>query len=146
MSIQLELFAPAPYRLVIARCGTPVAVGNEVPLSRVMVFGLSPGDRINQIGEAAKSGKVTSASRVDQFEPAVIYEGILDAISFNEDDIGRYLAFRDQTMEEPTFLLYMFESESLGLIDDELFVYNFKTKSPRFYRRFFGKLNFGKNQ
>ncbi len=93
MSYQLELFAPKPYRLVSARCGTPVAVGSEVPLSRVMVFGLSPGDRIIQIGEVAKSGKVTSASRVDQFKPAVIYEGILDAVSFDEEDVGRYLAF-----------------------------------------------------
>ncbi|TGL75401.1 hypothetical protein [Leptospira levettii] len=145
MSIQLELFAPAPYRLVNARCGTPVAVGNEVPLSKVMVFGLSPGDRIIQIGETAKSGKVTSASRIDHFEPAVIYEGILDAVSFNEEGMGRYLAFRDQTIEEPTFLLYMFESESEGFFEDELFVFNFKTKSPRFYRTFFGRLNIGEN-
>lgn len=137
MSIQLELFAPAPYRLVSARCGTPVAVGDEVPLSRVMVFGLSPGDRIIQIGSFSKNGKITSSCRVDQFAPPVIYEGILDAIGFNEEEMGRFLAFRVQAKKDPTFLLYMFESDNLGLLDDELFVYNFKTNSPRFYRRIF---------
>lgn len=137
MSIQLELFEPPVFRLAIAKCGTPVAVGSNVPINPVTVFGLSPGTRIIQIGDFAESGKITSSNRVDEFKPAVIYEGILDAVSFNEEDIGRYLAFRVQTLENPTFLLYMFESDSIGYLEDELYVYNFKENSSRFYQRFF---------
>lgn len=57
--------------------GEPLIYGSP-NLEIIPWYGLSPGTKVTRIGEPAKSGKMTSSSRFDDFMPWVEYAGIIE--------------------------------------------------------------------
>lgn len=142
MSRQLELFPPPEFKLAVGKSGRPVAWGSNVPIQKVAMFGLSPGDKVIQIGQYGRNGKITSSNRVDLFKPgAVVYEGILEALDFAEETgNAKHLCFRDLLFPEPLYMLYEYESGG-NSIEGEIFCYDFKSCTPLFYKIHFVKEN-----
>jgi hypothetical protein len=76
----LQMGYEIQYDLKIFECieigGVPVIRGNP-PIIKVAHYGLEVGTKVCQVGVPAKSGCVTSSSRVDKWDPWIEYAGLV---------------------------------------------------------------------
>lgn len=95
-------------------------------VQEIVTFGLKPGAQVVQIGILAKSGKQTSASRIQEFEKPVIYRGRV----YDKD--GPFIAFEYEQDGEILFILYRFSTSA-----KEIYLINERTASIRIHKAVF---------
>ena len=124
--------------LCISNCGLPLAF-DKFKIYREPFNTLIPDDKIIQIGNYSKNGKITSSSRVDSFKPYIIYSGWSYAPDFNGEGIFKVLLFRDPLVKFiDVYALYAFAD--LKNEFGELYSYDFKRNSLRIFQLNFTKL------